>query len=61
MHFYTFSQGTDSDAAAERELRQGVEAAGFNISKIWEIQRVREVAPFTWQIAIDAEVKSNQF
>lgn len=61
IHFYTFSQDKDSEEKAQHELRQGVEPAGFNLTRIREIRKVREVGPFTWQIAIDAEVRPAQF
>lgn len=56
LNYYTFAHGADSNAIATNELATGVTAAGAKVMKIFDIRKVRETAPFTWQIAVDAEV-----
>jgi tRNA (guanine37-N1)-methyltransferase len=56
IHYYTFAEGEDSQAAARRELEEAFKSAGHSIGRLLGVRRVREVAPMKWQIAIDAEV-----
>ena len=56
IHFYTFAGGSSPELEAIERLREGVRRAGRSVRRILLVRKVRAVAPFRWQIVVDAEV-----
>lgn len=56
LHYYTFKDGEDCDEKAIAELATGVGIAGYTVKQVLQTRRVREVAPYTWQVGVDAIV-----
>ena len=56
LHFYTFAGAPEPEHEAVEALRMGVERAGRTIRRVLLARKVRAVAPFKWQVVVDAEV-----
>ncbi|HZY93586.1 MAG TPA: class I SAM-dependent methyltransferase family protein [Candidatus Bathyarchaeia archaeon] len=56
IHYYTFMEGDDCEEKAIAELATGVGIAGYVVEHVLQKRRVREVAPYTWQVVVDARV-----
>ena len=54
MHFYTFAGAPRPEEEAIGALRAGVEGAGRELERVLAVRRVREVAPYRWQVVVDA-------
>ncbi len=54
IHYYTFMEGEDCEEKAIAELATGVGIAGYLVEQVLRTRRVREVAPYRWQVAVDA-------
>jgi tRNA (guanine37-N1)-methyltransferase len=54
LHYYEFAEGLNAVEAAKRHLTEAVSRTGRNISGFLSARTVREVAPFRWQIVLDA-------
>ncbi|MEM1673922.1 MAG: class I SAM-dependent methyltransferase family protein [Candidatus Bathyarchaeia archaeon] len=57
IHYYQFSEAPYPIEKARESLINGVASAGKFIEAILTERVVREVAPYKWQIAIDARVR----
>jgi tRNA (guanine37-N1)-methyltransferase len=57
VHYYEFSEGADAAEAAKKHLAEAVGKASRTVSRFMSSRTVREVAPFKWQIAVDAIVQ----
>ena len=56
LHFYTFAGAPEPEREAVEALEKEVERAGRTVRRILLVRRVRAVAPFRWQVVIDAEI-----
>jgi len=56
IHYYTFMEGEDSEEKAIAEFATGVGIAGYLVEHVLQTRRVREVAPYRWQVVVDARV-----
>ena len=56
VHFYTFASAPEPEREAVEALRAGVEKAGRELARVLAVRRVKEVAPYRWQVAVDALV-----
>ena len=56
LHFYTFAGAPNPELEATRALVTSVEQAGRTVKRVLLARRVRAVAPFRWQVVVDAEV-----
>jgi tRNA (guanine37-N1)-methyltransferase len=56
IHYYEFSEGANAMKAAKRHLTEAISKTGRNISGYLSVKTVREVAPFKWQVVVDATV-----
>ncbi len=56
IHYYSFSEGEDSERKGRDEFEAGLKASGWDTEGTVETRRVREVGPFKWQVAVDARV-----
>jgi tRNA (guanine37-N1)-methyltransferase len=56
IHYYTFAEGEDSEIRSKRELEAAVATSNCSVRRFLGVRKVREVAPMSWQIAIDAEI-----
>ena len=54
IHYYEFSEGADATEAAKKHLTEAVSKADRAISHFVSSRTVREVAPFKWQVVVDA-------
>lgn len=57
IHYYTFQSGMKAVDQAEEELRRKVKEAGREVAAVKTSRLVRETAPRTWQVAVDALVR----
>jgi tRNA (guanine37-N1)-methyltransferase len=57
IHFYCFTKVPDSLEAAKVRLSEAVNRKGRKVRKILLAKPVREVAPYTWQVVVDAEIQ----
>ena len=56
IHYYEFSTAQNPMKTAKSRLIKATEKAGRNVEEVLSARIVREAAPFTWQIAVDAEI-----
>ena len=56
LHFYTFAGAPEPEREAVDVLKTGIRRAGRKIKRILLTRKVRAVAPFKWQVVVDAEV-----
>jgi tRNA (guanine37-N1)-methyltransferase len=57
MHYYEFAEGLNAVDAAKRHLMEAVNRTGRNITGFLSARIVREVAPFKWQVVVDAVIR----
>ncbi|MGD2065867.1 MAG: class I SAM-dependent methyltransferase family protein [Candidatus Bathyarchaeota archaeon] len=57
MHYYGFMKFSDPLEAAKSRLTKAVSRCNRKIKKILLAKPVREVAPYTWQVVVDAEIQ----
>jgi tRNA (guanine37-N1)-methyltransferase len=57
MHYYEFAEGLNAVEAVKRRLTEAVNRTGRNISGFLSARIVREVAPFKWQVVVDAVIR----
>ena len=57
MHYYGFVKASDALEVATVRLTKAVNRNSRKIMKILLAKLVREVAPYTWQVAVDAEIQ----
>ncbi|MBS7614621.1 class I SAM-dependent methyltransferase family protein [Candidatus Bathyarchaeota archaeon] len=57
LHYYEFTKGSDALSSAEKHLLEALEGAGRSVHKFSAARIVREVAPFRYQVVIDAVVR----
>jgi tRNA (guanine37-N1)-methyltransferase len=56
-HFYGFAQGEDPLEAVQVRLTEAVTKNGRTVSNIQLTKTVREVAPYSWQVVVDARIQ----
>jgi len=57
LHFYGFMDASSSLEMTKSRLREAVEAANRRVKDFLSAVTVRETAPFTWQVVVDAEIQ----
>jgi tRNA (guanine37-N1)-methyltransferase len=57
MHYYEFAEGLDVMETAKRHLMEAMGRTGRNIAGFLSARIVREVAPFKWQVVVDAIIR----
>lgn len=57
IHYYEFSNSPNPMETAKSRFTEAIEKAGRNIKEVLSTRTVREAAPFTWQVAVDAEIQ----
>ncbi len=57
VHYYEFAKGSNATATVKKHLVEAVSKSGRCVQHISFTRIVREVAPFKWQIVIDAIIK----
>ncbi len=57
MHYYEFTRVSDSLETAKVRLTEAVSRNNRKLKKILLAKTVREVAPYTWQVVVDAEIQ----
>jgi tRNA (guanine37-N1)-methyltransferase len=57
IHYYEFAEGPDLLEAAKNRLTERINRTRREVEGSPSARLVREVAPFKWQIAIDAEIR----
>jgi tRNA (guanine37-N1)-methyltransferase len=56
IHFYTFESAETPHEAASGKLKQQIEASGRKLESMLAVRTVKEVAPYRFQVAVDARV-----
>jgi tRNA (guanine37-N1)-methyltransferase len=56
IHFYSFESAENPHEAASEKLKRQIEASGRKLESILAVRTVKEVAPYRFQVAIDARV-----
>jgi tRNA (guanine37-N1)-methyltransferase len=56
IHYYEFSDSPNPIETAKSRFIKAIEKAGRNVKEVLSTRIVRETAPSTWQIAVDAEI-----
>ncbi|MCW4035257.1 MAG: class I SAM-dependent methyltransferase family protein [Candidatus Bathyarchaeota archaeon] len=57
VHFYDFVKDSDPLETASVRLAKAVEKNERELSKVLLAKTVREVAPYTWQVVVDAKIQ----
>ncbi len=57
MHYYEFTNASDPLENARIRLTEAVSQANRNVKKFLLARVVRAIAPFTWQVVVDAEIQ----
>jgi tRNA (guanine37-N1)-methyltransferase len=57
MHYYEFTKGSEPLDTAKFRLTEAVSHSNRRVKKILLAKTVREVAPHTWQVVVDAEIQ----
>lgn len=57
IHFYSFESAETPHEIASAKLKEQVEASGRELKSISAIRTVKEIAPYRFQVAIDAHVE----
>ena len=57
IHYYGFVKDSDPLEAAKVRLAEAVNQCKRKVKKILLTKSVREVAPYTWQVVVDAEIQ----
>ncbi len=57
IHYYEFSRAPNPLETAQNQLVEAVRGTPREVKSVLSTRTVREVAPFTWQVAIDAEIQ----
>jgi tRNA (guanine37-N1)-methyltransferase len=56
IHFYSFESAENPHRAASDKLKRQIEASGRKLESISMVRTVKEVAPYRFQVAVDARV-----
>lgn len=56
IHFYAFSESEEPVSEVEEVFRRAVEEAGRTVKRVLNKRLVKQVAPYRWQVVIDASV-----
>lgn len=56
IHYYEFTTGTEPLKMANNRLTEAVEQTGRAVKKILLARTVRVIAPYTWQVVVDAKI-----
>ncbi len=57
MHYYEFTKVSEPLETAGVRLTEAVRRSNRQVKKILLAKTVREVAPYTWQVVVDAEIQ----
>jgi tRNA (guanine37-N1)-methyltransferase len=57
IHYYGFVKDSDPLEGAKARLAEAVNQCKRKVKKILLAKSVREVAPYTWQVVVDAEIQ----
>jgi tRNA (guanine37-N1)-methyltransferase len=57
VHFYQFADSPEPTEAAKARLDEAVKKTGRHMKKALHARIVRGIAPFTYQVVVDAEIK----
>jgi tRNA (guanine37-N1)-methyltransferase len=57
IHYYDFAAAPNPLEAAKVRLIEAVETASRNVQETLSVRKVRAIAPYTWQVVVDAEIR----
>jgi tRNA (guanine37-N1)-methyltransferase len=57
IHYYEFSRAPNPLETAQNHLIEAVRETPREVKRVLSTRTVREVAPFTWQVVVDAEIQ----
>ncbi|MCK5563530.1 class I SAM-dependent methyltransferase family protein [Candidatus Bathyarchaeota archaeon] len=57
MHYYEFTSAPEPLETTKNRLIEAVKQTGRSIEEILLVRTVRLIAPYTWQVVVDAEIR----
>jgi len=57
MHYYAFTSAPEPLETAKNRLIEAVKQTGRGVEKVLLARTVRLIAPYTWQVVVDAEIR----
>jgi tRNA (guanine37-N1)-methyltransferase len=57
IHYYEFTKASKSQETAKVRLTEAVSRNNRLVKKVLLAKTIREVAPYTWQVVVDAEIQ----
>jgi len=57
MHYYAFTSEPEPLETAKNRLIEAVKQTGRSVKKVLLARTVRLIAPYTWQVVVDAEIR----
>jgi len=57
IHYYGFESSSEPSETAKNRLVEAVKGNGRRVDRVLLTRIVRATAPFTWQVAVDAEIR----
>ncbi|MBD3405817.1 MAG: hypothetical protein GF411_06770 [Candidatus Lokiarchaeota archaeon] len=57
MHYYDFVGGDDPEALMISRLKSLIKSAGYSIDQVLHVRRVRDSAPYEYQMAVDVVIQ----
>jgi tRNA G37 N-methylase Trm5 len=57
VHYYEFAEGLNAVEVAKKHLSEAISKTGRSISGFSSARTVREVAPFKFQVVVDAIIR----
>ncbi|MCW3976397.1 MAG: class I SAM-dependent methyltransferase family protein [Candidatus Bathyarchaeota archaeon] len=57
IHYYEFAKAPNPLETAKNHFNESMRQTSRNLKKILLVRAVRAIAPYTWQIVVDAEIK----
>jgi tRNA G37 N-methylase Trm5 len=56
IHFYSFESSEKPHEAASEKLKRQIDASGRELKSILAVRTVKEIAPYRFQVVVDAQV-----
>ena len=57
IHFYCFVKDADPLETAKVRMIEAVKINNRRVTNILKVKTVREIAPYTWQVVVDAKIQ----
>jgi tRNA (guanine37-N1)-methyltransferase len=57
IHYYDFTKSQNPLEASKARLIEAVERSSHSVTEILSARKVRAIAPYAWQVVVDAEIR----